>query len=105
MIFSLVWWPICDIREWDFGELDIILKPISMHNFIINNQSEYFIPAATTAVPNIGESDFWRIGESDFQRIDLLENQTFGELDFQRNEHLEKRTLRVWEKLELTIRT
>ena len=46
-----------------------------MHNFIICNQSECFIPAATTADSNIGESDFRRNG--------LSENLTFGETDFQ----------------------
>ena len=57
------------VDRTQFGESDFMLQPIRMHNFIISNQSECFIPVATTTVPNVGESDFRRIGESDFRRI------------------------------------
>ena len=59
-----LWWPISDI-----GESDFILQPSRMHNFIISNQSECIIPAATTTVPNIGEWENLTFRESDFQTL------------------------------------
>ena len=60
------------------GESDFILQPIRMHNFIISNQSECFIPAATTTVPNVGSENL-TFGESDNLTFGESENLTFGE--------------------------
>ena len=45
-----------------------------MRNFIISNQSQCFIPATATTIPNIRKSDFRRI---DIRRL----SRTFGESD------------------------